>query len=48
MAIMMGVPVLGELPTQVQWIGIAMVVGGVICAVRVPDLPVKVKNLEAA
>lgn len=47
---LLAVPVLSELPTAVQWIGIAMVVGGVICAVRVPDAPADApeKKLEAA
>lgn len=47
-AALLAVPVLGELPTTVQWIGIAMVVSGVIMAVRVPDAPVRAEKLEAA
>lgn len=38
LAALLAVPVLGEIPTPIQWLGIACVVGGVILAARMPDI----------
>ncbi|HEX4890824.1 MAG TPA: DMT family transporter [Alphaproteobacteria bacterium] len=38
-AAMLAVPVLGELPTPIQWLGIALVVGSVIFAANIQEAP---------
>ena len=38
-ATMLAVPILGELPSPVQWLGIALVVGSVILAARMQEAP---------
>ncbi len=40
-AALMAIPMLGELPTPVQWLGIALVVGSVIFSARIPEAATK-------
>lgn len=47
-AALLAVPVLGELPAPAQWLGIALVVCGVVLAVRTPDAAPKIEKLEVA